>query len=111
MMKIEKFKEELFEKLFNVRKTVHDRMFIIDYELFSEDVGDMRVYMDSEMQHLVTLSPYGFSYVGCESTAHELAFLDIVPDIKESVHEVELTNYYYDCEKRRVCTLVTILKV
>ncbi len=111
MMKIEKFKEELFEKLFNVRKMVHDRLFVIDNGLFSEDVCDMRVYMDSQMQHLVTLSPYSFSYVSCESTAHGLAFLDIVPDIKDSDHEVELTNYYYDCEKKRVCTFVTILKV
>lgn len=111
MMTIEKFKEELFEKLFNVRKMHHDRLFVVGKDKFSSNVDDIRVFMDSEMQHLITLSPYSFSYVISASDADHLAFLDIVPDIRESEHEVEWTNYFYDSEKRRVCTFVTIVNV
>lgn len=110
MMSIEKFKEELFSKLYYARKLQQDKLISIGRELFSDSVGDIRVYMDSEMQHLVTLLPYSFSYVGCESTADHLTFLDIIPDIKESEREVEVTNYYYDCEKKCVCSFLTILK-
>ena len=111
MMTIDKFKEELFVKLYHARKLRPKRLIQIGRELFSENVGDIRVYMDTEMLHLVTLYPYCFSYVGCESTADQLAFLDIMPDIKETEHEVELTNYYYDCERRSIGSLLTILKV
>lgn len=110
-MAIEKFKEELFGKLYNVRKMPHDRLIVIGRDQFSEVEGDVRVYMDSEMQHLVTLYPYSFSYVISESNADQLVFLDIVPDIKDSEKEVELTNYYYDSDKHRVCTFVKIIKV
>lgn len=109
MIKPEKFKEELFEKLINARKILNNRLFVIEKSLFSGIDCDIRLYMDSEMQHLVTLDPYYFSYVSCESTTDQLAFLDIVPDVKDTGKEVELTNYYYDCEKRRVCTFIKVI--
>lgn len=105
----EEFKKELFSLLFFARKMQTERLFTITRDNLSRPVVDIRVYMDSEMQHLVTLYPYSFSYVSCESTPDQLVFIDIVPDVKENEKEVELTNYYYDCEKKSIGSFITIL--
>ena len=109
MMTIEDFKQELFTLLYHARKMKTERLFAISKDKFSVPVADVRAYMDSEMQHLVTFYPYSFSYVSCEATPDQLVFIDIVPDVKENEKEVELTNYFYDCEKKRVNTFITIL--
>lgn len=111
MMTVEKFEEKLFCKLYNVRKIAHDRLFVIGKDYFYVGEGDIRVFMDSNMQHLVTLYPYNFSYVNCESDADHLVFLDILPVIKESEHEVEMTNFYYDCDNKRVCSFLSVIKL
>lgn len=110
-MTIEKFKQELFALLYNARKMKTERLIAISKDKFSLPVADIRVYMDSKMQHLVTLYPYSFSYVSCESTPDQLAFIDIVPDVKENEKEVELTNYYYDCEKKSIGMFITTLSL
>lgn len=109
MIKPEKFKEELFEKLINARKILNNRLFVIEKSLFSGIDCDIRLYMDSEMQHLVTLYPYYFSYVSCESTSDKLVFLDFVPEVKDTDKEEEWTCYYYDCDKRQVCTFIKVI--
>lgn len=110
-MTIEEFKQELFALLYNARKMKTERLFTISKDKFSVPVADIRVYMDSEMQYLVTLYPYSFSYVSSESTPDQLTFIDIVPDVKENEKEVELTNYYYDCEKKSIGMFITTLSL
>lgn len=80
MMSIEQFKIELFQKLFAARSIEHERLFYIPKTFFSEETGDIRAYMDSEMQHLVNAYPYRVAYVSCESDDRNLAFIDMQSD-------------------------------
>lgn len=110
MLTIEEFKVELFQKLLEARKAEHDRLFVIPKEKFSKDIPDIRVFMDSEMQRLVTVYPYQFSYVMCESDADKLAFLDIIPDIKDESGVITQTYYLYDCDSHKVVSFINIVK-
>ena len=105
-MRVNDFKTELFQKLLEARKSEHDRLFCIPKTLFSGIIDDIRVYMDTEMQRLVTVNPYQVSYVMCESDADKLVFLDIIPDIKEEGGEIIQTYYLYDCDNHQVVKFI-----
>ena len=110
MMSIENFRIELFQKLLAARCAPHERLFFITRDLFSGDTGDIRVYMDSEMQHLVNLYPYQVAYVSCESNPNQLTFIDIIPELKEEGGNIIQTFYFYDCEQHKVSSFVNIVK-
>ena len=110
MMAIEDFKKELFAKLLAARIIEHERLFFIPKDLFSGTIADIRVYMDSEMQNLVTIPPYRVSYVSCESSVDQLAFIDITPDLKEENGIITQTFYYYDCDNHKVSCFINLVK-
>ncbi len=110
MMQIDEFKKELFQKLLEARKVEHDRLFSIPKTIFSGEISDIRTYMDTELQHLVTVYPYQVSYVMCESDAAKLVFLDIIPDIKEIDGVIIQTYYLYDCDNHKVTSFVNMVK-
>lgn len=110
MMSIEDFKKELFDKLLAARTIEHNRLFYIPKDLFSGTIVDIRVYMDSEMQKLVNVHPYCVSYVSCESNDSRLAFIDIIPDLKEDNGIITQTYYYYDCDNHRVSCFINLVK-
>ncbi len=110
MMPIEQFREELFQKLFAARSIEHERLFYISKKNFSGETGDIRAYMDSEMQHFVNAYPYRVAYVSCESDESNLAFIDIVPDLKDVGGTIMQTFYFYDCDNHKISSFVNMVK-
>lgn len=110
MLTIEAFRTELFQKLLAARIIEHERVFYIPKSLFSDEINDIRVFMDSEMQHLVNVYPYRVAYISCESDKDNLAFIDIIPDINEVNGVIMQTFYYYDCESHTVTSFVNLVK-
>ncbi len=109
-MTIEEFRLELFQKLLAARTIEHERVFYIPKSLFSGVIPDIRVYMDSELQHLVNAYPYRVAYISCESDKDNLAFIDIIPEIKEINGVIMQTYYLYDCDNHKVTSFVNMVK-
>ena len=110
MMKIEKFREELFAKLLAARTRKHPRLISIGRELFSEPIEDMTVYMDTELRQLVTVYPYRVSYVSCESDKDHLVFIDIIPEVRDVNGIIEQRFYLYDCEHHQITSFVQFIE-
>ena len=107
-MNPEQFKEELLVLLAGAKHNINPDGFLqITKNMFTSPatIADMRAYMDSEMQKLTITRPYSFQYIICKSTAEELVFFDITPQIKEYVNCVDIIYRYYDCDTDSVMEL------
>ena len=106
MMKIDQFKEELFEKLANVTiPRGRGEMFEISAVLFSERIEDMLAYMDSNMEQLLAVNPYRVRLVRCLSSSSKLVFIDTDRGSTEDGDEI---YYFYNEDTQEVAS--TIIK-
>ena len=102
---IEQFKQELFTALGKAPWTQprgQGEMVRIGRDLFTPQVPDLRVFMDTEMKGLVTVHPYRVVYVPCASDKDNLAFLDITPLRVKTQNSIDIISYYYDCDTQTV---------
>ena len=105
-MKIEQFKEELFEKLANAPILRGcGQIFEIPANQFSERVEDLLAYMDSNMELLVAVEPYRVRLVRCLSSSSKLVFID-----NDRGRTKEGDEIYYYCDEDTHKVVSTIIK-
>lgn len=98
-MSIETFRENLLKAISEKEKDIErgiGAMFGISKEDLNEVDIDLRTYMDTEMQRLVTEEPYAVSYIPSISTSQELKFIDRTFGRDESGNYI---YYSYNSEK------------
>ncbi len=106
---IDQFKQELFTALENVPWTQprgQGEMIRIDRNLLTVQVPDLRVFMDTQMQGLVTVHPYHAEYVSCASDNNNLVFLDITPYKEVTQNSIDIISYYYDSDTKKAVPYV-----
>ncbi len=102
---LEQFKKELFVALGKVSWTQprgQGEMVRIGRDLLTQQVPDLRVFMDTEMKGLVTVNPYRVIFVSCISDKDNLVFLDITPRMVKTLNSIDIISYYYDCDSQMV---------
>ena len=99
-MSIETFKTNLLKAISekDIERGTGVIVSISKEELNEADI-DIRIYMDTEMQQLVTKEPYAVSYIPSISTSQELKFIDRTFGRDVSGNDI---YYSYDSEKGEI---------